>query len=114
VTFKSINSIEVVEQGVYYRPTVSNLESADAFSVVDGTLYIFQVTVSGRHDIMREGILKIARKVREGIACQQYVLAFIVPPDIFSHFKSQNFLGTNRAKIAAPRDCIQWAVEMPL
>ena len=74
------NGLQSIEPNVFYVPEVTNQKAFDSFILLDGLLYIFQITVGLKHDI-NHGLLDVADKY--GFPPRnQWRFVFIIPPNI--------------------------------
>jgi len=53
--------LQSIEPNVFYVPEMTNQKAFDSFILLDGLLYIFQITIGMRHDINR-GLIDFADK----------------------------------------------------
>ncbi|KAG5185990.1 hypothetical protein JKP88DRAFT_310586 [Tribonema minus] len=116
VTFARLRDIWRIEEGVYYAPRASNLSAGDSFAIIDGVLFIFQITVAAEHGVKKAGTLDIVEA-----ACgmsigarPEFVLAFVVPPDRFLEYRAQNFVTKENKKAKLEVACTQWAIRLPV
>ena len=88
LTLNSWRSDEKLQQGVFYIPSVSNFESADAFFVQDGILNVLQITVGGAHPVKANGLENIyarffsddkKKRKRDASSKNNARLIFVIP-----------------------------------
>jgi hypothetical protein len=117
VVFKKNSDIHE-QESVYYRPDKKNYPAVDAFEYPD---LLFQFTVAETHPC-KQGLYDVLRAMAGGdkkkIAAQPN-LYFVVPPDRFKTFQSQNYTDANgrkvgKAKFKSVQAIRQYALEIKL
>ena len=76
----SDNGLQSIEPNVFYVPEMTNQKAFDSFVLLDGLLYIFQITVGVHHDINR-GLIDVADK-SSFPPRDQWRFTFIIPPNM--------------------------------
>ncbi|KAL6298934.1 hypothetical protein BKA93DRAFT_808983 [Sparassis latifolia] len=89
VIFDSIAQISGnVRQRTYYRP-LPHFAGIDSFALIDGTLVLFQFTISPDHPVEVKGLESIQTlSAEQPIKCE-WMLIFVVPTAIEPDFKRQ-------------------------
>jgi len=76
----SDNGLQSIEPNVFYVPEMTNQKAFDPFVLLEGFLYIFQITVGMHHDINR-GLVDVADKYSFPPR-DQWCFMFIIPPNM--------------------------------
>ncbi|KAG5184692.1 hypothetical protein JKP88DRAFT_262832 [Tribonema minus] len=84
-----------VRPGVYFWPLSKNFKAIDSFVVIDGTLYMFQITTDLTHIAGAKGVTDVVNKVRESCSLKRWVLVFVVPDDLYQKFSYRKWTYTN-------------------
>lgn len=74
------NGMQSVEPDVFYVPAITNQKAFDSFILLNGLLYIFQITVGFKHDI-NHGLIDVAEKYSFPPR-DQWRFVFIIPPNM--------------------------------
>jgi len=74
------NGLQSIEPNVFYVPEMTNQKALDLFVLLNGLLYIFQITVGTRHDI-NHGLVDVADKYSFPPR-DQWRFVFIIPPNM--------------------------------
>lgn len=83
---------------MYYKPEAGNLETVDAFMVVETTLYLFSDTVSTNHSVRLKGY----KAVKDLSQDTSPLLVFRTPPAVFPTFSkvAMEFSGVSGRSLA--------------
>ena len=76
----SDNGLQSIEPNVFYVPKMTNQKAFDSFVLLDGLLYIFQITAGLHHDI-NQGLIDVADKYSFPPR-DQWHFTFIMPPNM--------------------------------
>lgn len=74
------NRLQSIEPNTFYVPEMTNQKVFDSFILLDGLLYIFQITVGMRHDI-NHGLIDVADKYSFPLK-DRWRFVFIIPPNM--------------------------------
>ncbi len=74
------NGLQSIEPNVFYVPEMTNQKAFDSFVLLDGLLYIFQITVGMHHDI-NHGLIDVADKYSFPPR-DQWRFVFVIPPNM--------------------------------
>jgi len=74
------NGMQSIEPNVFYVPANTNQKAFDSFILLNGLLYIFQITVGLKHDI-NHGLIDIANN-HSFPPRDQWCFMFIIPPNM--------------------------------
>ncbi|GBE89840.1 hypothetical protein SCP_1701650 [Sparassis crispa] len=89
VIFDSIAQISGnVRQRTYYRP-LPHFAGIDSFALIDGTLVLFQFTITADHPVKVKGLESIQTLFAEQPIEREWMLIFVVPTAIEPDFKRQ-------------------------
>ena len=78
----SDNGLQSIEPNVFYVPKMTNQKAFDSFILLDGFLYIFQITVEMHHDI-NHGLIDVGEKYSHGFPPRdKWRFVFIIPPNM--------------------------------
>ena len=109
------HTIDQIKPGFYYRPRSQRLESIDAIRLsLSKEVYheLFQMTVAKQHGIKVNGLHTVLKDNPH----KKARFYFVVPGDIFPHFKTQNYLtsGGTKCNILPSwlNEVEQWALKL--
>ena len=111
------HNIDQIKPGFYYRPRSQRLESIDAIRLsLSKEVYheLFQMTVAKQHGIKVNGLHTVLKDNPH----KKARFYFVVPGDIFPHFKTpQNYLTSGGTKYKTLPSWIadeveQWALKL--
>jgi hypothetical protein len=74
------NGLQSIEPNVFYVPEMTNQKTFDSFILLDGLLYIFQITIGMRHDI-NSGLIDVVDKFSFPPR-DEWRFVFIIPPNV--------------------------------
>src|SRR5258708_7980290 len=74
------NGLQSIEPNVFYVQKMTKQNDFDSFILLDGHLYIFQITVGMQHDI-NHGLIDVATKYQFPPR-DQWRFVFIIPPNL--------------------------------
>lgn len=79
----------------YLRPTECNFESIDSYYVTNnGSLYLFQATISPKHPVNAKGILRVLKSLK--VSADKAILIFVVPQDVADSYTKQKIVVDER------------------
>ncbi|KAG5177587.1 hypothetical protein JKP88DRAFT_265037 [Tribonema minus] len=114
--FSDIDSMGLIEPGVYYVPDSKTFHAADSFAVVEDTAFMFQTSINLLHSAKVTGLWTI-RKTCPGVS--RFVVWVMPPPRAeamqWRDWQYQN--GTAIPKALMPTNLTnyeQWVATMPL
>jgi hypothetical protein len=97
---------------LYYLLDKSSYPSVDSFTVIGSTLYMLQMTVGQKHSAVSNTICDIIRKVQTDCArVDTFVLAFVVPQDVYDAFTFQQWSSVRDTDQALIAQCQQWVLK---
>lgn len=82
--------IGLLQEAVYYQPSIRNLAAVDSFILIDRVLYLFQFTVSPTHDVNCRGLNKVLSLIADEQSSAQpltTVFVFVVPEHVHANFR---------------------------
>jgi hypothetical protein len=103
-------SAATIEKNTYYIASADVFSSVDSFAVVNGVLYIFQLTETWQTSIVQADIVNILKFVQPQNKHQDYVMMFIAPAHIASAFKGYRvkLVGSSSNISAGDQAEVQW------
>ena len=113
--FKKSSELSAATVGKLFLPTIPNFPCLDLYLAPDK---LFQVTVSSDHPIKQKHLNDIVKNII-GNTNRELRLYFVVPNEIYSNFKTQNYLtDTGSVSQAVPivvtRNVKQYALKFDL
>jgi hypothetical protein len=79
------------EENIHIRPTVKNFGAVDLIVFPDK---LFQITVSEKHNIKQNELIKIIEKMPAYKTGNKIRLYFVVPDDIYNDYTCQSYVKT--------------------
>jgi hypothetical protein len=89
---------QVFEENTYYHGA-SNLESIDAFTIIDDSVYFFQFTLGSKHEVSGFGLYDIIKSItatRRSNLKYHLIFVGIDKSESFEFFSSQKISHSNR------------------
>ena len=105
---KISGSNQAFKKYIYYHGA-SNLESIDAFTIIDDSVYFFQFTLSSKHDISGFGLYDIIKSISATYGSKLKYHLIFVGIDKSSSFESFSSQKISNSKLIQAQNAIKYA-----